>query len=217
MSLFRKPKKPIQRRVFSGYDDEDEENHNAASKDTAPHGNSSDNGGDNSRPIPMDTDPAPEGPAVASEHRKRKEHRAESSTKGSLKAIPNTKPSLLSFDDEEEGEVFQVKKSSHSKKVMKTLDKERRRKRHMEKSNGTSTSQQAGYGADQGKPTNAPRKQQQQHVSSSPPTVTGSCGNDSNDKIKREKCENSSSNIQTEIRTDDFVVSWWSRNRIRRI
>uniref|UniRef100_A0A182SR76 Uncharacterized protein n=1 Tax=Anopheles maculatus TaxID=74869 RepID=A0A182SR76_9DIPT len=104
MSLFRKPKKPIQRRVFSGYDDEDEENHNSASKDLATHGagNGSDNGSDNSRPIPMDIDTAPEGPAVAvaSEHRKRKEHRAESSSKGSLKAIPNTKPSLLSFDDE---------------------------------------------------------------------------------------------------------------------
>uniref|UniRef100_A0A182SXJ4 Uncharacterized protein n=1 Tax=Anopheles maculatus TaxID=74869 RepID=A0A182SXJ4_9DIPT len=96
---------------------------------------------------------------------------------------------------------------------MKTLDKERRRKRHMEKSNGTHTSTgQTGYGADQSKATNVSRKQQQQqqqhHHSSSPPSVTGSSyGNDNNDKIKREKCENSSSNIQTEIRTDDFVKS----------
>ncbi|XP_053669420.1 intron Large complex component GCFC2 [Anopheles marshallii] len=213
MSLFRKPKKPIQRRVFSGYDDEDEENHNASFKDSGPHSvsNGSDNGSDTNRPVPMDTDPTPEGPAVAviptgSEHRKRKEHRAESSSKGSLKAIPSTKPSLLSFDDEEEGEVFQVKKSSHSKKVMKTLDKERRRKRHMEKSNGTqSTTAQTGYGVEQGSKPNASRKQQYLS-SSSPPSGTGSYGNDSNDKIKREKCENSSSNIQTEIRTDDFVL-----------
>uniref|UniRef100_A0A182LXY5 Vitellogenin domain-containing protein n=1 Tax=Anopheles culicifacies TaxID=139723 RepID=A0A182LXY5_9DIPT len=213
MSLFRKPKKPIQRRVFSGYDDEDEENHNAAGRDTGANSfnNGSDNGSDINRSVPMDTDPAPEGPAVAvvpptgSEHRKRKEHRAEtSSSKGSLKAIPSTKPSLLSFDDEEEGEVFQVKKSSHSKKVMKTLDKERRRKRHLEKSNGTQTTAQSGYGVDQGK-SNASRKQQY-HTSSSPPSVTGPYGHDNNDKIKREKCENSSSNIQTEIRTDDFVL-----------
>lgn len=108
MSLFRKPKKPIQRRVFSGYDDEDEENHNASGKsDNGPHSvsNGSDNGSDINRPVPMELDPAPEGPVVAvvptgSEHRKRKEHRAESSSKGSLKAIPSTKPSLLSFDDE---------------------------------------------------------------------------------------------------------------------
>ncbi|XP_028277282.1 PAX3- and PAX7-binding protein 1 [Parambassis ranga] len=36
-----------------------------------------------------------------------------------------TKPSLLSFDDEEEGsEVFRVKKSNHSKKIVKQLKKE---------------------------------------------------------------------------------------------
>ncbi|XP_061506789.1 intron Large complex component GCFC2 isoform X1 [Anopheles gambiae] len=228
MSLFRKPKKPIQRRVFSGYDDEDEENHGSSAKDSGhPNGagNGTQNGTSVDRSTPMDVDPVPEGPAVAtasvapsSSSSKRKEHRAaaDSGSKGSsLKANPSTKPSLLSFDDEEEGgEVFQVKKSSHSKKVMKTLDKERRRKRHMEKGNGSGLagpapgSASGGAGAvDQAKPTSAPHRKQ---PSSSASSVAGSSAHggtaDSNDKIKREKCENSSSNIQTEIRTDDFVL-----------
>uniref|UniRef100_A0A182Q932 GCF C-terminal domain-containing protein n=1 Tax=Anopheles farauti TaxID=69004 RepID=A0A182Q932_9DIPT len=207
MSLFRKPKKPIQRRVFSGYDDEDEENGTPSGKDPPSNGNEN---GSARQPATTESGLAPEGPAVAastvassSEHRKRKEHRADASSKGgpgSLKATPGiTKPSLLSFDDEEEGEVFQVKKSSHSKKVMKTLDKERRRKRHMEKSNGT-TASSTGAPFESGK-TNSSRKQ-----AASPPSTAGSYETDSNDKIKREKCENSSSNIQTEIRTDDFVL-----------
>ncbi|XP_058119129.1 PAX3- and PAX7-binding protein 1 isoform X2 [Anopheles coustani] len=222
MSLFRKPKKPIQRRVFSGYDDEDEEN-NPSSKDTA-HAAGNGNGS------PGEPSLAPEGPmvssggtsiAVASSERKRKEHRTDtkpdtSKGVGSSKSNAITKPSLLSFDDEEEGEVFQVKKSSHSKKVMKSLDKERRRKRHMEKSNGTGTapstfqhssapSEHAAMGSKAATTANQ-RSSKQQYPSSSPPSTSLSYDNDSNDKIKREKCENSSSNIQTEIRTDDFVL-----------
>lgn len=113
MSLFRKPKKPIQRRVFSGYDDEDEENHGSSAKDSGhPNGagNGTQNGTSVDRSTPMDVDPVPEGPAVAtasvapsSSSSKRKEHRAaaDSGSKGSsLKANPSTKPSLLSFDDE---------------------------------------------------------------------------------------------------------------------
>lgn len=42
------------------------------------------------------------------------------------------------IDAEEDGEVFQVKKSSHSKKVMKMLDKERRRKKHREHESASS-------------------------------------------------------------------------------
>lgn len=38
------------------------------------------------------------------------------------------KQTLLSFDADEEGEVFQVKKSSHSKKVLRMLEKEKRKK-----------------------------------------------------------------------------------------
>ncbi|CAH1996838.1 unnamed protein product [Acanthoscelides obtectus] len=38
------------------------------------------------------------------------------------------KQTLLSFDAEEEGEVFQVKKSSHSKKVLRMFEKEKKKK-----------------------------------------------------------------------------------------
>lgn len=38
------------------------------------------------------------------------------------------KQTLLSFDAEEEGEVFQVKKSSHNKKVMRMFEKEKKKK-----------------------------------------------------------------------------------------
>ncbi|KFB41410.1 AGAP002035-PA-like protein [Anopheles sinensis] len=227
MSLFRKPKKPIQRRVFSGYDDEDEEN-NPSSKEATHSGTGNGNGS------PVEPRLAPEGPLVSSggatsvavassTERKRKEHRADakpdtSKGVGSSKSNAITKPSLLSFDDEEEGEVFQVKKSSHSKKVMKSLDKERRRKRHMEKSNGTgaasSTFQHSSGSVEPAaigsKATTTATLRgsgsKQQYPSSSPPSTSLSYDNDSNDKIKREKCENSSSNIQTEIRTDDFVL-----------
>uniref|UniRef100_A0A182U6I5 Uncharacterized protein n=1 Tax=Anopheles melas TaxID=34690 RepID=A0A182U6I5_9DIPT len=95
---------------------------------------------------------------------------------------------------------------------MKTLDKERRRKRHMEKGNGSGLAGPPGSASgavgavDQAKPTSAPHRK----PSSSTSSLAGSSAHggtaDSNDKIKREKCENSSSNIQTEIRTDDFVV-----------
>uniref|UniRef100_A0A182JEI6 GCF C-terminal domain-containing protein n=1 Tax=Anopheles atroparvus TaxID=41427 RepID=A0A182JEI6_ANOAO len=225
MSLFRKPKKPIQRRVFSGYEDEDEEN-NPTAKET-PHTVGNGNGASSDPSGSSDpTVVPPEGPVVsssggsvvASSERKRKEHRAdtksETSKGGSASAKSNaiiTKPSLLSFDDEEEGEVFQVKKSSHSKKVMKSLDKERRRKRHLEKSNNGTTSashhSSSAASAEHGAGRATSTSQRKQFLSSSPPSTTSlSYDNDSNDKIKREKCENSSSNIQTEIRTDDFVL-----------
>ncbi|XP_035782203.1 uncharacterized protein LOC118461224 isoform X2 [Anopheles albimanus] len=262
MSLFRKPKKPIQRRVFSGYDDEDEENVGGTAlvaKDAGakPHGN-----GTTDQPTTGSTEPlsavaqTTTGGTTVPAERKRKEHRssasvggaggggggvtdrsdsrAAGSTRTSVSASSSkansltttaTKHSLLSFDDEEEGEVFQVKKSSHSKKVMKSLDKERRRKRHLEKSNGTTTPGSSGsYSSSSVSaihassaldgPGNGPRNR---FSSSSPPSSSLSHDKGSNDKIKREKCDHSSSNIQTEIRTDDFVVSWWSRNRIPRI
>ncbi|XP_049531625.1 PAX3- and PAX7-binding protein 1 isoform X1 [Anopheles darlingi] len=264
MSLFRKPKKPIQRRVFSGYDDEDEENAGGTvvSKDAAAakHGNGN---GTTSPQTEQPTTATAEPLSAVSQtatggttgptERKRKEHRSSASaggggggsgsatdrsdskansTKASASASSKansltttaTKHSLLSFDDEEEGEVFQVKKSSHSKKVMKSLDKERRRKRHLEKSNGTTTTTAGaatstsslsssgpisssssaihGTSALDG-PGNGPRNR---FSSSSPPSSSLSHDKGSNDKIKREKCDHSSSNIQTEIRTDDFVL-----------
>lgn len=53
----------------------------------------------------------------------------------SSKVSASTKPaqSLLSFETEEEGEVFQVKKSSHSKRMMRLNDKERHRKKSSSK------------------------------------------------------------------------------------
>ncbi|EFA04029.1 PAX3- and PAX7-binding protein 1 [Tribolium castaneum] len=86
MSLFRKPKKTIQRRVFTENDDDDDE--------------------------PMDVEAQP---PQDRDHKKKSKHKP--------------KQPLLSFETEEEGEVFQVKKSSHSKKVMKMFEKERQKKK----------------------------------------------------------------------------------------
>lgn len=86
MSLFRKPKKNIQRRVFTENDDEDET-------------------------------PVVFAPPVVSEPKKKD------------KSKHKQKQPLLSFETEEEGEVFQVKKSSHSKKVLKMFEKERVKKK----------------------------------------------------------------------------------------
>lgn len=98
MSLFKKPKKHIQRRVFgSNEDDETTEN----------------NGMEINADERMETQPITN---VKKKERKDKD-----------KAQP--KQTLLSFGDEDEGEVFQVKKSSYSKKIMRLLDKERRKKK----------------------------------------------------------------------------------------
>lgn len=88
MSLFRKPKKNIQRRVFSEKDEDDDEE-------------------------PMEVDV---------QYKER-----ESKKKEKSKSQPKTQ-SLLSFETEEEGEVFQVKKSTHSKKLLKMYERERRKR-----------------------------------------------------------------------------------------
>lgn len=51
--------------------------------------------------------------------------------KSKKKETKSNKPkqTLLSFETEEEGEVFQVRKSSHSKKIMKMFEKERHKKK----------------------------------------------------------------------------------------
>lgn len=93
---------------------------------------------------------------------------------------------------EEGGEIFQVKKSSHSKKVMKMMDKERRKKK---------TSSKDGY------------SDQHYSMSSPPPPPSFSSSSSSTNlqsvdhlnSKKRNNLDNSNS-IQTEIRTDDFVV-----------
>lgn len=94
MSLFRKPKKSIQRRVFTEKDDDEEE--------------------------PMEVD-------ISSI--KEKEPKSKSSK---TKAKQQT---LLSFETEEEGEVFQVKKSSHSKKIMRMYEKEKHKKKEVKSEN----------------------------------------------------------------------------------
>ncbi|KAK9721671.1 GC-rich sequence DNA-binding factor-like protein [Popillia japonica] len=88
MSLFRKPKKNIQRRVFTEKDEDDDEE-------------------------PMEVDYNIKD--------------RESRKKDKPKSLPKAQ-SLLSFETEEEGEVFQVKKSNHSKKLMKMYERERKKK-----------------------------------------------------------------------------------------
>lgn len=88
MSLFRKPKKNIQRRVFSGKDEEEDE------------------------PMRLDMQPT---------EKEQKKERKESKSK--------KQTTLLSFDDEDDGEVFQVKKSSHSKKVMRMFEREKEKEK----------------------------------------------------------------------------------------
>ncbi|VEN47430.1 unnamed protein product [Callosobruchus maculatus] len=53
---------------------------------------------------------------------------SEKKTKKKDKDKSKQKQTLLSFDAEEEGEVFQVKKSSHSKKVLRMFEKEKKKK-----------------------------------------------------------------------------------------
>lgn len=84
MSLFRKPRKQIQRRVFSERDDDEE---------------------------PMET-----------------HEQTDKDIKKKDKSKMKVKQPLLSFETEEEGEIFQVKKSSHSKKLMRMYEKERKKK-----------------------------------------------------------------------------------------
>lgn len=91
MSLFKKPRKQIQRRVFSQQDEDEEE-------------------------------------TTQVEDSNEKESRKKEKSK------PKTRQPLLSFETEEDGEVFQIKKSSHSKKLMRMYGKEKKKKdNHYEK------------------------------------------------------------------------------------
>lgn len=90
MSLFRKPKKPIQRRVFTEKDDDDDE----------------DDSTEISEPPPTE----------ATDTNKKKPSKSKAKTQ-----------TLLSFETEEEGEVFQVKKSSHSKKIMRMFERQKKK------------------------------------------------------------------------------------------
>jgi len=102
---------------------------------------------------------------------------------------------------EDDGEVFQVRKSSHSKKVMRMLDKERRKKKREERA------ENSGHPGGENGST--------QHLESSGGPSSGPANSNSNsanagryksasDQSKSKKSDNHM--IQTEIRTDDFVV-----------
>lgn len=88
MSLFKKPRKQIQRRVFTENSDEED------------------------APVEI-------GTTKPSNSEQKKNEKTKSKTKPTA---------VLSFETEEEGEVFQVKKSSHNKKVMRMFEKEKRKK-----------------------------------------------------------------------------------------
>ncbi|XP_055387632.1 PAX3- and PAX7-binding protein 1 isoform X2 [Condylostylus longicornis] len=167
MSLFRKPKKTIQRRVFAtlgDHEDSDDERVDAE-EDSMTQTKVNDSKKDKIK-----------------ERLKTKNRDLEPKTK-----------SLLSFaDDEDDGEVFQVKKSAHSKKVMRMLDKERRKKKC--KSDNVNISNINGNNNFNGIEKN---------VSDTTRTSSLSASSKS---IESKYNTNSSDNVQTEIRTDDFVL-----------
>ncbi|XP_071444852.1 PAX3- and PAX7-binding protein 1 [Hetaerina americana] len=104
MSLFKKPKKNIRRRIV-GENDDEEENENAEKSNEG-------------KPV-EENSTAPISKVTGKIKEKKKEkHR---------------KQTLLSFEEDlnegDDGEVFQVKKSTHSKKIMKLLDRERKKKK----------------------------------------------------------------------------------------
>ncbi|KAH8278983.1 hypothetical protein KR018_012122 [Drosophila ironensis] len=182
MSLFRKPKK-IQRRVFSSNADEEEEGQ------------------------PLDPDAEMEAPPPPSISGRRDKDRSRKAPK----SLEDSKPkALLSFaDEDDDGEVFQVRKSSHSKKVMRMMDKERRKKKREERAGSSGGGGGGGgYGengstqhleSSSGYGTN-PRAHADLAGSKTGRGVDGAGG----DQSKSKKSDNHM--IQTEIRTDDFVL-----------
>ncbi|ALC46916.1 CG1965 [Drosophila busckii] len=187
MSLFRKPKK-IQRRVFSS--NADDEN----------VGIDGDGDGDGDE---MPTPPPAPLICIATGKRdkdKNKKSLRQPDDNGITTGGAQHKPkALLSFaDDEDDGEIFQVRKSSHSKKVMRLLDKERRKKKREER--GEMYGNNGGY--DNGST---------QHLESSTASASSSryksassASDNASVQSKSKKCDNDM--IQTEIRTDDFVL-----------
>uniref|UniRef100_A0A336M271 CSON010770 protein n=1 Tax=Culicoides sonorensis TaxID=179676 RepID=A0A336M271_CULSO len=131
----------------------------------------------------MSADPIPE-PVVP----KKKEKENKNSSKESKKSS-SAKLTLLSFGDDEEedgADVFQVKKSSNSKKLMKMLDRERRKKKK-ELESGHKTDKSNTNGSTTSKTLSS-------HTSGVNPETDSFIKNE-NSKI-----------IQTEIRTDEFVL-----------
>ncbi|XP_039964546.1 PAX3- and PAX7-binding protein 1 isoform X1 [Bactrocera tryoni] len=211
MSLFRKPKK-IQRRVFSSALDEEDEN---AADD-----------------MEMEID----GEQSLQNNKKSKDGGPKkSANKADKIEEPKTK-ALLSFaDDEEDTEVFQVRKSSNSKKIMRMLDRERRRKRKEERhntqssldfgnsdcgdggasigrqrerqsyersENGKSTNGSSIYSHNLGSTTTSSNKYKGTTALASSGKSLGTASASAVEQCKSKK----SDSIQTEIRTDDFVL-----------
>lgn len=104
-----------------------------------------------------------------------------------------------------------MKKSSHSKKVMKMLDKERRKKKNRDVGGsasfgGVSSHSSNGLSAEAyGRlPDDGNDDVVLQTTSKNSSSVSHT--DDNLDSKKRQKNLNSNSSIHTEIRTDDFVV-----------
>ncbi|XP_069680870.1 PAX3- and PAX7-binding protein 1 [Periplaneta americana] len=106
MSLFKKPKKNIRRRVIGSIDDED-------------------GGDENDKKMEVEEEEISTQPQV------------NITTKVKDKKKERRKQTVLSFEEElneaDDGEVFQVKKSTQSKKIMKLLDRERKKKKEVKK------------------------------------------------------------------------------------
>lgn len=190
MSMFRKPKKPMLRKVFNDDDEKMDIDQEKSSKDRDRDRSRRDRDKDRDRNRSDNRDTS------------RKVSSSTSTSSGSLGAAAvEKKKALLSFADdvdgkekicenwvtgfmvflfvaEEEGEVFQVKKSSHSKKVSRMLDKERRKK--------------------------AKEKNHEKNKNGDRHEKDRAAEDELADE-KRQKADN----IQTEIRTDDFVVSFF--------
>lgn len=129
---------------------------------------------------------------------------------------------MLSFISDEEGEIFQVKKSSHSKKVMKMLDKERRKKKSSSREvdgavdiDATGPSLTARYGDSFGISHRSDRHNDNDRNSYGRSNASANELNaknvniDPSDPFYKNRSKNntySDSSIHTEIRTDDFVV-----------
>lgn len=183
MSLFRKPKKNIQRRAFSEFDED---------KDRLPTRDD-----ESSENVPETIKMKPKPDKVPKERPQAKTLLSFGDEEGtniyteSVTSI-NSYPCIFITEEEE---VFQVKKTSQSKKVMRQLDKERRRK-----AKGLPTP------GDDDLTTNPVTE-----LSTKPPSHGGqvsasatSSGADANLQSVREDI--SGKKIHTEIRTDDFVV-----------
>lgn len=184
-SLFRKPKKNIQRRAFSDFPED--QDHGATRDGDA---------GEKSVEAPKikQKEPKPEKPSK--ERPAAKTLLSFGDEDGKWVANVSVHHLLIKLPLSEEEEVFQVKKSSQSKKVMRQLDKERRKK--------------AKGGNDDTQPQEKTTMTSMggSELSNKPPLLGGvsdlASGTDAT--LSSVRNDISGKKIQTEIRTDDFVV-----------